>query len=318
MQKEEIRASNPSETLKTPAMLSFHNESEFLDHWKFPPLFYSELLKAERALETNLSLPLCDALCELPLEVFAALTLGVPDSMPSTQRRLPSMPLEQVQRDWTGTSGWALMAQSLAFIRTLMQMHAERRGRLISQCRILDFGCGWGRLLRLLMKFAPEKNLFGVDPWDKSIALCLKHGMRCSIAQSQYLPKSLPFDGPFDVIYAFSVFTHLSWRAAKIALGALRPLVSDTGLLLLTIRPIEYWNAHNGAICKSMTDSHNSTGFAHHPHRGELVEGEIIYGDTSISLECLEKLADTWQIFRVEWSSADPMQTVVALAPRQE
>lgn len=72
-------------------MISFRNESEFVEHWKFPPLFVSELMDAEKSWESDFSLPPCDALRGLPLEIFAALTLAVPDSMPFTQRRLPSM-----------------------------------------------------------------------------------------------------------------------------------------------------------------------------------------------------------------------------------
>jgi SAM-dependent methyltransferase len=299
-------------------MHSFHNESEFLEHWKFPPLFHSELRDVERTWASGFSMPPCEALCGLPLEIFAALTLGVPDSMPFTQRRLPMMAPDQVQQDWTGNSGWPLMAQSLDFIRTMVQMRAELPGPPIGQCRILDFGCGWGRLLRLLLKFAPEGNLFGVDPWDKSIALCREHGLRCGLAQSGFLPKSLPFPGPFDIVFAYSVFTHLSANAARLALSTLRASIARTGFLCITIRPVEYWKNHGGEISRQMEEAHAKSGFAFLPHKLAPIEGEITYGDTSMSLDALQRLAPGWRISKTCLSLLDPLQCVVVLTPASE
>ena len=299
-------------------MISFRNESDFVEHWKFPPLFVSELMDTEKNWESDLSLSPCDALRGLPLEIFAALTLAVPDSMPFTQRRLPSMASDQVQRDWTGNSGWPLMSQSLDFIRTLLQMRAELPGPPIAESRILDFGCGWGRLLRLLLKFAPEDNLFGVDPWDKSIALCREHGLRCALGQSSVLPRSLPFSGPFDIVFAYSVFTHLSANAARLVLSTLRASIAPTGFLCITIRPVEYWKNHGGEISRQMEEAHAKSGFAFLPHKHAPVEGEITYGDTSISLEALQRLAPGWRISKTCLSLLDPLQRVVVLTPAED
>jgi SAM-dependent methyltransferase len=282
---------------------------------QLPGAIQDQLRNMEGALALDESVPLHVAARHLPLEVFAQLTLGVPGHFPHIQARLPSMPSDEVQRNWTGNSGVALMAQSLAFIHTLLQFHSRIGSKPIDQCRILDFGCGWGRLLRLLLKFTPEDKLFGVDPWDHSIELCRSHGLRCQLAHSDYLPRTLPLDGKFDVVFSFSVFTHLSKKAARIALSTLRELVSDTGFLCLTIRPVEYWKTQEPELRKPMEDSHFASGFAFTPHPGELIEGEYTYGDASISLECLQSLAAGWRIHAAEWSAADPLQLIVVLAP---
>jgi cyclopropane fatty-acyl-phospholipid synthase-like methyltransferase len=225
---------------------------------------------------------------------------------------------EQVQRDWTGNSGWPLMAQSLDFIRTVLQMRAELPGPPIGQCRILDFGCGWGRLLRLLLKFAPEDNLFGIDPWDRSIELCREHGLRCGLAQSDFLPKSLLFPGPFDIVFAYSVFTHLSANAARLVLSTLRASIARTGFLCLTIRPVEYWQNHSVEIRREMEQAHKATGVAFSPHKRAPIEGEITYGDTSMTLEALQRLAPGWRISKTHLSLLDPLQRVVVLTPAPE
>jgi hypothetical protein len=61
------------------------------------------------------------------------------------------------------------------------------------------------------------------------------------LAVSGYLPTSLAVgDLTFDLIFAFSVFTHLSLRATGQALRPLRKYIRPTGLLVVTVRPIDY------------------------------------------------------------------------------
>jgi SAM-dependent methyltransferase len=60
------------------------------------------------------------------------------------------------------------------------------------------------------------------------------------------MPKDAPFPGvKFDLIYAFSVFTHLAEKTSKVVLSACRRSLKDDGLLALTIRPAAYWDVHN-------------------------------------------------------------------------
>ena len=48
----------------------------------------------------------------------------------------------------------------------------SRRGvESLETARVLDFGCGWGRVIRLLYKYVPYENIFAVDPWDEPITL---------------------------------------------------------------------------------------------------------------------------------------------------
>ena len=37
----------------------------------------------------------------------------------------------------------------------------------IKDSKILDYGCGWGRIIRFFLKDVPSRNLFAVDP-DKN------------------------------------------------------------------------------------------------------------------------------------------------------
>jgi SAM-dependent methyltransferase len=261
-------------------------------------------------------LELSAAMRRIPLEVFGELCLAVPDNLNAIRSRLPTMASDEVQRNWTGNCGQVLMSQSVAFVRTMLSMHGNRGDREKDALQILDFGCGWGRLLRLLLKYVPAERLHGVDPWHRSIDLCREHGIPCKLALSDYIPRSLPFEGPFDLVYAFSVFTHLSEPTARAALAAIRSAISERGMLCLTIRPIEYWHHHGPNGEPGCIERHRDLGFAFLPHESRKpIEGEITYGDTSMSLDQLATLAEGWTIAEVEWNPCDPLQVVVALVP---
>ena len=76
---------------------------------------------------------------------------------------------------------------------------------------VLDFGCGAGRTIRHLLPLAPECELWGSDIDPRCIEWDQRHmSPPASFVLNEELPP-LPFpDAKFDLIYAFSVFTHIS------------------------------------------------------------------------------------------------------------
>ena len=218
----------------------------------------------------------------------------------------------QVQRDWTGSDGYTLLRQTLTFARLLEKNWLLLQGRPLSNQRILDFGCGWGRIVRVLYYFSDPANLYGCDPWTRSIDICKADGIVANLALSDYLPRSLPFSQQsFDLIVAFSVFTHLSERATAVALGTLAQHLAPDGLLMITIRPVEYWDIHAGLSAdevKSLKTKHASEGFAFRPHSRAAVEGDITYGDTSISPSYLAAKFPELKLRKIERSLDDPYQ----------
>ena len=160
----------------------------------------------------------------------------------------------------------------------------------------------------IILASSPAR-IWGLDPWEKSIELCRADAVLGQLAVSDYLPTALPVgDARFDLIYAFSVFTHLSERAATLALTTLRRYVARGGLLVITIRPTEYWD-HLDSVVRAEASStgnsidrdelvarHEKSGFAFVPHARGAIDGEVIYSDTSLSFEWIEQHADggTW------------------------
>jgi hypothetical protein len=253
---------------------------------------------------------------KIPLDIFGELLLDISLKYPNIKAFFPSMASEQVQKNWTGAHGSTLLLQSTAFVKTLLYGYTEITGRTIENAKILDFGCGWGRIIRLLYKFTSFENIYAVDPWDESIKLCKENGLKAHLALSEWVPNILPFPCHYDLIYAFSVFTHLSEKTAHTALRTLRSYISEEGVLVITIRPKEYWYIHNeGTLASEMTRMHDEKGFAYTPHNRPPIENDITYGDTSISMNYFYSNFPQWKIACVDYNLIDPYQVILFLKP---
>jgi SAM-dependent methyltransferase len=278
-------------------------------------------------IEASISTPSLKAVLprlrsRLGLDDFGELMWSMPlQEFPKLSQALPRMASTDVQTQWTGAHGLSLLRQSANFVRSATYNYTKLSGRLLDRASILDYGCGYGRLARLMYYFTDPENLFGVDPWDRSIEICHEDGLDANFRLSEYLPESLPLPrGNFDFIYAFSVFTHLSLRATWKALEVCRRYIASDGVMLITIRPIEYWDLdtsiHGLRDISPLHAAHREQGFAFSPHNRPAVDGDITYGDTSMTFEWIEANFPQWRITTVDHSLEDAFQIYVFVQPR--
>jgi SAM-dependent methyltransferase len=226
---------------------------------------------------------------------------------------LPAMASDELQATWTGSSGQPLLDQTTAFVRTLERLYAQHAGEPLDGKTILDFGVGYGRIIRLMFRYTDPGKLWGLDAWERSLDTCREVDLPVHLRLSDSFPEDLPVDGTaFDLAYAFSVFTHLSPRAATAALGAIRTSMKPGGLLVLTIRPMAIWDYY--AQIKGWTDAplframHEATGFGFKGHGGP--EGES-YGDASVDPAFFDRPG--WQVVGRDWNSIDAFQMILVL-----
>jgi SAM-dependent methyltransferase len=250
-----------------------------------------------------------DALRSLSLDDFGLFLLSLPSlRYRSLSALLPRMASEQVQTDWTGTHGLDLLKQTTAFVRVLESVSWKITAAGLNGRRILDFGCGYGRIMRLMYYFSDPERITGVDSWDKSLQIAREDGVLGALVQSDPIPSSLDVD-QHDVCFAFSVFTHLPPAAASAALAALRTVTKS--FLVLTIRPVEFWDYYSRRDVPrtDLIKAHHEGLFAHCPD-----PNRPNYGDTSIHFEYFKRLPD-WKFVGYERLLLDPYQTVIVLRP---
>ena len=99
--------------------------------------------------------------------------------------------------------------------------------------RVLDFGCGGGRVLRQLAPWADSGEFWGCDTYEPTVAWLsenLSPPFRFYLNDKRPLPHP---DGYLDLVYAISVFTHITHEWAEWLLELHRVLKPD-GLLAAT------------------------------------------------------------------------------------
>jgi SAM-dependent methyltransferase len=269
---------------------------------------------------------------DLPDAVWGMLLTQRQRAYPAIASALPTLPIAELQQLWNGPSGPELIAQTTAFYQLLKRAHAEHgAGTRLERARVLDFGCGWGRLTRFLERDVVEPGaLCGVDPVQGILDEAVRNGVRADLRRCAFVPDQLPFEQPFELAYAFSVFTHLSEAAHLASLRALHAAIVPGGLLVATIRPPEYLR-----ISPWLRPLLESLGphpaarlrepqylYAPHPTLplqtpGDGNDEEVSYGETVVTIAYVrERWSDLFELVAADVSLSDPHQVALLLRRR--
>ena len=255
---------------------------------------------------------------QLSLDEFGLFIISLPDDdYPAMSAILPPMASAEIQKMWTGDHGEDLLRVTAAFARQTENNFVRHTGRRLQGSQIMDFGCGYGRITRMMYYYSNPDLIWGADAWDKSLDLTRQYRLPGNFVKTDSAPDTIPVgENKFDLIFAFSVFTHLAPHVTDKCLSTIRNYVKDDGLFIATIRPVEYWPWHDISretdVSDQMLKDHNAKGIAYDPHTGP--EGDT-YGDTSISFDYMERFG--WEMVGHDWSPIDPMQLSVILRPKQ-
>lgn len=145
----------------------------------------------------------------------------------------PAMPPVAMQDQFVGSNGRSALNEASIFCEKLRE-HAISSGQDTStDRRLLDFGVGWGRLYRILLNHYDPRSLIGVDIDPKCVRSCSDTMPYGTFVQSGDPP--LPFSaGSFDIVYAYSVFSHLAEHAFRSWMTEFSRLLNPGGLVVFT------------------------------------------------------------------------------------
>ena len=121
-------------------------------------------------------------------------------------------------------------------LQSFLDRFGVRAAHELAGKRILDIGCGSGRLTRSLAEYAPAARIVAGDRSDAArVAARRCRGLaNVRVAQFDLLQPPLPA-GAFDLVYADGVVPHVP--DADAALSALVPLLAPGGRLFVWIYP---------------------------------------------------------------------------------
>jgi SAM-dependent methyltransferase len=145
--------------------------------------------------------------------------------------RAPGLPDDETQKITNNLSG----ARSLEGAARMYSFIADVVGkRPYAEPRILDFGCGWGRITRLLPQLTSDDNIFGIDVDDRLVAAC-RHflvGMHFTLVKPM---EPLPFpDAHFNLVLANSVFSHLNEHSQRFYVNEIGRCTRAGGIFIAT------------------------------------------------------------------------------------
>jgi SAM-dependent methyltransferase len=139
-----------------------------------------------------------------------------------------------------GTPGLAWFLESGRQQAAIVREAIERRGKAIADVeRMLDFGCGCGRVVRHWSRLSgPE--IHGSDYNRRLVRWCERNLEFAQFSVNELQPPVGYASDFFDVVYGISVLTHLPEELGRAWVVELRRILRPDGLLLLTTHGDEY------------------------------------------------------------------------------
>lgn len=153
---------------------------------------------------------------------------------------LPGFPDDAVQVRFTGASGEVALWHAFRAYRLFRALAADHGRAVPASQAVLDFGCGWGRIIRFFLKDIDANRLWGVDANPEIIEICRRND-RWSRFEVVTPSGPTPFaDGTFDLVYSFSVFSHFSEEMHVRWLEEIQRILRPGGLFIATTRPRDF------------------------------------------------------------------------------
>ncbi|GGE81989.1 class I SAM-dependent methyltransferase [Sphingomonas prati] len=194
--------------------------------------------------------------------------------------------------------------------------------------RILDFGCGVGRLARMFKGFSGE--YVGVDVHQQSIEWM--QGALPYVEAYQTTPRQpLPFpDNHFDCVVSISVFTHMNEADQRFYLSELKRVTKSGGTLLLTVhgyralsravneeRIFQMMNTPREELELALTSLADGSGFHFYNQMAHLSSEAYEYGITFSNRNYLQRVwGEYFNVLNVVAGGIHDFQDIVVLEAR--
>jgi hypothetical protein len=95
--------------------------------------------------------------------------------------------------------------------------------------------------------------------------------------------------------------------------------LTEDGLILITLRPKEFWNNarakrdFGSEAVEKYKRRHSDEGIAFAPHDRTPIDGDVTYGDTTMTLDWLKEHAPFLEVVSTDTSMSDQLQGYVFL-----
>jgi SAM-dependent methyltransferase len=172
-----------------------------------------------------------------PLEEVGQIEVKIVGSdvcLPRIQQRISFPEFELIYLVVGGGNIPQFLGTGAADLKSIKTLLNEAKFELKPGSRVLDWGCGCGRVARHWERHTGSIDLYGCDINAQLVNWCKENIPFGSFTRSELIPP-LPFpDNYFDVIYGISVFTHLLFETQYLWMAEIWRLLKPGGMAILT------------------------------------------------------------------------------------
>lgn len=154
--------------------------------------------------------------------------------------KTPDLPPPEVQERFTGSSGRPNLEQAFEFYKFVLPRLPSPAGRY----RVVDFGGGWGRILRFFLREFPAEKLLLTDTMGEATRIARELNPPFEVVHHDPIPP-LPIEpgATADAVIAYSVFSHLNEPTASAWLSHFASLLVPGGRVIATTRGRRHINS---------------------------------------------------------------------------
>lgn len=195
---------------------------------------------------------------------------------------LSPLPDDQIQIRLTGVAGDQSLRHAFNQYQVIKELLQRSRLDLSGMKSILDFGCGYGRILRYFVKDSGHARLVGTDIDRELVRWSRTNNKFGEYHLNSAEPPTDFGDGEFSMIFAFSVYSHLSERSHMAWKEEMSRILEKGGILVFTVwaHPavtIEYHRPHFPDYPKLVSDY----------EQGRFCYSNLLYGGSETYAEAL-------------------------------
>jgi SAM-dependent methyltransferase len=162
--------------------------------------------------------------------------------VPPLPSQLPLPPDELIDRVVSGFSNEQADEHRAMFLETGKRSLEDLERALLAigdtiaeHERVLEFGCGCGRIMRWMEDLASTCTLVGTDIDARAIEWAAENLPFARFDVNEGLPPLRYDDGEFDMVINHSVFTHLDEAYQDLWLAELQRITAPGGILVLSV-----------------------------------------------------------------------------------
>jgi ubiquinone/menaquinone biosynthesis C-methylase UbiE len=144
-----------------------------------------------------------------------------------------NFPENELQNRIHGNSGATSITEAAKFFKFVKQ-HTYRNSNNAAGKRLLDFGSGWGRVIRPFMRDFEFSNLYGFEPNFLYCSLARTLNPYVTFLSGAFVPSGDIPEQFFNFMVGWSIFSHLSLNSATLWLTEAARVVVPGGMCVFT------------------------------------------------------------------------------------